>query len=743
MSGYAAQSVSEVERQLAEQWLSAELNRMWLVAERCLRQFQRAQLRPQPDNPALAEIEGIFTARRAARGGHSTGPLDEAELQRALSEVEAGIVALRKAAPIGRMVENLNLNPLEVETLIVSLAPHIDAPLSDVFTLLRGSPARRGVDLALIAQLYQLKRTERLQLLDSLDPERPLLSWRMIQVMPVESVEAYSSVNYRAIMPTYDVLSVLTGRGDLAPALARTARLGRGSPTLADLALDERLLHRLTLLCDSAEAAKQRGQLAHMPWLLFWGPKGAGKAELARRVAAFTGRPLLSFDPNMADQGTLDDLLRRAQREALLRGAVFYIGPLRGDLLNDNARELAKRLAGYPSLVILGVDAMQPPRVRMEHSMQEVEVPIPSEPTRLRLWEQWLPQAVRGPDLQLAVTARAFHLTPGEIIDTAREAIELAQINKSGFISHDELRNGIDRRLRNELGEMARRIQVSASWDDLVLPQEDLDRIKEFIGRSKYAHRVYAEWGFGQRLGYGKGMIALFSGPPGTGKTMLAGIISKELDLDVYQVDLAQVVSKWVGETEKQLGRVFDQAERAHAVLLFDEADSLFAKRTEVKSSNDRYGNLAVNYLLQRLEQYSGVVVMTTNKEASLDEALQRRLSLHLHLEIPEPPERERLWRSMLPSKAPSARNINFKALAKEYEISGGYIKNVALRAAFLAAETSTPIHMGLLRRAAALELEDMGRLVSRTGRKDVAGVPDFQLGPEAKLKAGKDFVEG
>lgn len=743
MSNYAAQTINEVDRQLAEQWLSAELNRMWLVAERCLRQFQRAQLRPLPDNPALAEIEGIFTARRAARGGQSTGPMDEAEIARALADVEANIQALRKAAPIGRMVENLHLTPLEVETLIVAMSPHIDAPLSDVFTLLRGSPNRRGVDLALIAQLYQLKRTERLQLLDSIDPERPLLSWRIIQVQPADSYESFSSVNYRALMPTYDVLSVLCGRGELSPALARQAQLLRSSPTLSDLGLDDKLRARINHLCEQGEQARRKGQVADLPWLLFWGARGAGKTELSRRIAAYCGRQLLTFDPNLAEQGTLEDMLRKAMREALLRGAVLYIGPLRGTLLDDNARELAKRLHDYPSMLILGVEGMQPPRVRVEHSMQEVEITLPSEPVRLALWESAISQPLRGPDLSLPSIARAFHLTPGEIFDTARESEELAAVTPGGSVSHEDLRRGIDRRLRNELGEMARRINVSARWEDLILAQEDLDRINEFISRSKLAHRVYNEWGFGQRIGYGKGMIALFSGPPGTGKTMLAGIIAKELDLDVYQVDLAQVVSKWVGETEKQLGKVFDQAERAHAVLLFDEADSLFAKRTEVKSSNDRYGNLAVNYLLQRLEQYSGVVVMTTNKEASLDEALQRRLSLHLHMEIPEPNERERLWRSMMPVKAPSARNINFKALAKEYELSGGYIKNVALRAAFLAAQEGVPIHMGLLRRAAALEMEDMGRLISRVGRKDLAGMPDYSPGPEAKVRAGKDFIEG
>ncbi|HMU39107.1 MAG TPA: AAA family ATPase [Pseudomonadota bacterium] len=716
-------TATDSERQAAEQWLTAELNRMWLVAERCLRQFQRAQLRPQPDSPSLAEIEGIFTARRAARGGTSSGPMDESELSRSVTEVESTLYALRRAAPLGRMIDNLGLSPLEVETLIVAMAPHIDAPLSDVFALLRSSSQRRGVDLSLVSQLYQLRRSDRLQLLDALDPERPLLAWRMIQVISPDSMEGYSSVNYRAIMPTFDVLSALCGRGELAPALAKTAKMLRAEKRLDDLVLDDKVRQKIERLASMAEQAAQQQQLKHMPWLLFYGAKGSGKKEISARIAAHSGRPLLWFDPTQAEQGTLDDLLRRAQREALLRGAVLYLGPLRGDLLNDNGRELAKRIVSYPSLLILGLESVQPPRLSIDHSMQEVQLSIPPEPARLTLWQRVIPERIRAEDVSLESIARAFHLTPGEILDTGTESQEIASLSPTGKITHDQIRSGIDRRLRNDLGDMAKRISVSARWEDLVLPDEDMLRIKEFIGRSKYAYRVYSDWGFGMRVGYGKGMIALFSGPPGTGKTMLAGLIAQELDLDVYQVDLAQVVSKWVGETEKQLAKVFDAAERAHAVLLFDEADSLFAKRTEVKTSNDRYGNLAVNYLLQRLEQYTGVVVMTTNKEASLDEALQRRLTLHLHMEIPEPPERERLWKSMLPQNAPWSKDISWKNLAKDYEISGGYIKNAVLRAAFLAAEANTPINMLLLRRSASLEMEDMGRLIAR-GRGGLAGLP-------------------
>lgn len=706
---------SEEEQQPARKWLQAEVNRVWLMAELCLRHFQRGQLRPQPEHPSIAEIENIFAVRRQARKSGSTGPLDIAELQRSLEAVEQRLPELRKNAPIGRLVATLGLRPMELEALVVAMAPHVDAPLAEVFQLLRGQSNRRGVDLAMVSLLHRMKRDERIYLLDALDPDRPLLSWRLVQAMPVETPEGYGSVYYRALQPTFDLLSVLFGRAELTSNLSTYSELRSAQASLDGMLLDDTLREQVEQLCSSFAMSNQQGPAFKLPWVLLWGGRGVGKREISTRAAAFAGKPLLTFNIMSVEPNAIDETLRRVQREALLRGAVLYVGPLTELALADQGRALLRRFESYPSVVIFGIESLQPPRLRIHRSLQEIEISLPPEAVRQELWERLIPPATRGPDLQLPSLARAFKLTPGEISETAQEGLAIARLRPTGQIVHSELRAGIGRRLRNELADLARRITVVAKWKDLVLPPEDMFRVREFINRALYARQVYTEWGFDERIGYGKGMIALFSGPPGTGKTMLAGLIAGALDLDMYQVDLAQVVSKWVGETEKQLAKVFDQAERAHAVLLFDEADSLFAKRTEVKSSNDRYGNLAVNYLLQRLEQYSGVAVLTTNKEAALDEALQRRLTLHLHLEIPDEPERERLWKSFMPTKLRQSRDIDFKALAQEYELSGGYIKNVAVRAAFLAAAEKAAVNMSILRRAAALELEDQGKLVSNT----------------------------
>jgi len=700
------------ESALADRWLAAELNRIWLIAERALRAFQKAQIRPQPGHPSIAEVEGILAARRDVRLGRTgSGPEDEAGLTKAIEDAESKLAALRKAAPIGRIIQHLQLRPLEIETLITAMAPHLDAPLSDLMQVVKGpSSGRRGVDLALVSQLFRLKRADRVALLDAVDPDRPLMHWRLIQATAAESIEGFASLSHRTLRPTFDLLSAVCGRSELAPELTRSSKLLRGPANLDDLEFDLVARDEILLMC---EAARKTEDIAATPWLLLWGPQGVGKRTIATRVAAFGGRPLLTFEPPVVERGTFDDLFQRVKREALIRGATLYVGPLVTELQANGGRELVRRLADFHAPVVIGIDTMQPPRIVSHHPMWEYQVRIPPERARLSLWEKRIPADVRGPDLQLGSLARAFNLTPGEIVGTSDEAIAIAN-RENRKVTHASVRTGVERRLRNELGELARRVTPTATWSDLVLPQQDLDRLQEFISRKKFANVVYNEWGYGQRIGYGKGLIALFSGPPGTGKTMLAGLIAQSLDLDLYQVDLAMIVSKWVGETEKQLAKVFDQAERAHAVLLFDEADSLFAKRTEVKTSNDRYGNMAVNYLLQRLEQYTGVAVLTTNKDAQLDEALQRRLTLHLHLEIPDVAERERLWQSFLPERAPVEADIDFAQLAAEFELAGGYIKNAAVRAAFLAASSNAPIGMEVLRLASALELEDMGRVIMR-----------------------------
>jgi SpoVK/Ycf46/Vps4 family AAA+-type ATPase len=226
---------------------------------------------------------------------------------------------------------------------------------------------------------------------------------------------------------------------------------------------------------------------------------------------------------------------------------------------------------------------------------------------------------------------------------------------------------------------------------------------------------VMDQWGFGRKVAYGRAVSSLFSGPPGTGKTMVATLIAKELGLELFRVDLSRVVSKWVGETEKNLGRAFDEAANSQAVLLFDEADALFAKRTEVKSSNDRYANLEVNYLLQRLESFDGIVILTTNHGTSVDDAFKRRLRFRIEFPTPDDAERELLWRAMLPAGAPIADDVDFRVLARKYAMAGGYIKNAVVRAAFLAASREQQsIDHDTLVHAASLEWEDMGNLAMR-----------------------------
>jgi hypothetical protein len=264
------------------------------------------------------------------------------------------------------------------------------------------------------------------------------------------------------------------------------------------------------------------------------------------------------------------------------------------------------------------------------------------------------------------------------------------------------------------LDGVAERVVVTQDWADLILPDAESAQVVELVRRMQHRVLVYDTWGFGDKTGKGRGLTALLSGPPGTGKTMIAGLLAKSMGLELRQIDVSKVVSKYIGETEKQLAQALDAAECGHTLLLFDEADSLFGKRTEVKSSNDRYANQGVNFLLQRIEQFNGLCVLTTNHESSIDEAFRRRLAMHIKLPAPEAGERSRIWERMIPAKVPVAGDFDFGRLGRQFDLAGGYIKNAVLRGAFYAATESEPLQYRHLMAAAYAEMEGMGRLVTR-----------------------------
>ena len=334
-----------------------------------------------------------------------------------------------------------------------------------------------------------------------------------------------------------------------------------------------------------------------------------------------------------------------------------------------------------------------------------VELPRLSHRDTSSVWRSALPAASEA---DAALLANLYPLAPALIHAVAAVALETA---RDDGLTPRHVEMGVRTIVDNRMSGLATRFSTSQSWDDLILSDEQREAICELLARVRTRARVYEDWDFGTKLGKGLGVAALFSGPPGTGKTMAAGLVAKELGLELYVVDLSKIASKWIGETEKNLATIFDAAEAGHAVLLFDEADALFTKRTEVKSSNDRNANLETNYLLQRIESFTGICILTSNHESNVDPAFQRRLSLHLRFQIPDEDERARLWRAMLPLAAPVAPRLDFGTLARRFKMTGGYIRNAALRAAFRAADEGVQIGAAHLEHAALVEYEAMGRL--------------------------------
>ena len=424
------------------------------------------------------------------------------------------------------------------------------------------------------------------------------------------------------------------------------------------------------------------------------GGAGTGRRSLCLGVARELGRALLVIDTRRVatDHARAERQLRIIAREC----ALFDRTPLllHLDALADRLDLVERELPGLAlatSTTAIARTWQRPPIA--------IELAPLSGARRAALWSRAVPALSAD---AADVLASVYPLAPALIRAAGDRATQPDDIAAAVRSIRDD-----------RLAGLATRIEATQEWEDLVLPDDQTLAIVELLARIRKRRRVHDDWGFAAKLGRGLGITALFSGAPGTGKTMCAGLIARDLGTDLYQVDLSRIISKWIGETEQHLATLFDAAEASHAILLFDEADALFGKRTEIRSSTDRHANQQVDYLLQRIESFSGICILTTNHDAAIDEAFRRRLSIHVHFPLPDADERARLWAALLPREAPVERDLGLGELAESFAMSGGYIRNAVVRAAFLAADEEVAISAAHLARAAQLEYEAMGKLVA------------------------------
>jgi SpoVK/Ycf46/Vps4 family AAA+-type ATPase len=322
----------------------------------------------------------------------------------------------------------------------------------------------------------------------------------------------------------------------------------------------------------------------------------------------------------------------------------------------------------------------------------------------------------------LDTAAQRFRLTPGQIANACglarsrarwhavADAKVQATVPKGIEPTLDHLQQAARAQSGHALARLARKLTPKYQWTDLILPEDQRSQLQEICLQFRYRTTVYGDWGFDRKLSLGKGLNVLFSGPPGTGKTMAAEVIANALGLDLYKIDLSQVVSKYIGDTEKNLDRIFAAAEDANAILFFDEADALFGKRSEVKDAHDRYANIEVGYLLQKMEEYEGIAILATNLKGHLDEAFVRRMQAIVEFPFPDEDHRRHIWKVVFPGDAPLGEDVDFDRLAREVRLAGGNIKNIGLASAFYAASDGGVIHMSHLLRAVYREHQKLGR---------------------------------
>ncbi|MEH2188572.1 MAG: ATP-binding protein [Nostoc sp.] len=710
------------------QHILAELERIDLLIQA---QLQRLQHNQSTDTA----FQGLYISENELeellakpigqpRWATATTPFTNDEVQAVFEELSTDIRE-RKAASIQQgitlrleeLARSFHLSAIDINILLICFAPELDLRYESLYSYLQSDVTKKRPSVDLVLNLLCPSLEAKIAARQRFIPSAPLIKHNLLNLGDDPSAQQPALLS-KYLKISDRIVNYLLNIDEIDSKISIYTKYKLPRVKLEELLLPTEIKQRFRLLTQEQQA------LTDGCIFYFQGTYGVGKQATAEAVCWEVDTGLLIVDGERllnAEAVAFETAISLVCREARLQGAALYwkgFDRLLEDDKQARLEALIQQLEEASLLTFLAGEVIwEPVDALQDIPFLRVEFSHPTNAERVQLWQKSLKgETGYGSETDLNILASKFRFSGGQIEDATATARNIAHWRdpQQQKLTMADIYAGCRLQSNRKLSNLATKINPHYNWSDIILPPEQMQMLREICNSVKYRTLIYDEWGFDGKLALGKGVNVFFAGLPGTGKTMSAGIIAGELGLALYKIDLSSVVSKYIGETEKNLSSIFDEAQTSNAILFFDEADALFGKRSEVRDSHDRYANIEVSYLLQRMEEYQGVVILATNLRKNMDDAFVRRMHFSIEFPFPNKKERRRIWEQIFPKTTPRSPDLDLDFMAQRFEIAGGNIRNIALASAFLAADDGGAIGMNHLISATRREYQKMGKIVSQ-----------------------------
>jgi SpoVK/Ycf46/Vps4 family AAA+-type ATPase len=624
------------------------------------------------------------------------------------------------------------LNDEEYLILNICLAIQVFPQYEKVFTYLHDNASRKLPSIDLVLNILHSTFENKISSKDYFSFKEPLLANNLIELIndPYEKNNPSSIRQFRINDRIYNYICNIKGEQKELANLIQVLEIDKFSQYLSSI-YDDDHSKKIRHFIENNMGSFMNNDQSYA--FYFYGPYGSGKNETAISIAQLLNKPLINIDMNRvcASSSKKDNDFELMIRESVLLNAIMYFFNI--EIIFENQDNLVIKkiffdtLSNYSRLTIIASNRKFDIRSEFENKqLYEIDFEVPGYHKRQMYWQNYLNQRSIIEDYQISENvniqylAGKFKFTKGQIKDAIKAALTSAKWKSDNqkVIHEQELFQGCHLQSNQELQSLAKKITTHYTLDDIILPEDQKNQIDEIIQCVKNKNIVYDEMGFGNKMSYGRGLNILFSGLSGTGKTMASAIIANTLNLEIFEINISQILSKFVGETEKRIADIFNSAR--NAVIFFDEADALFGKRTKIKDAHDKYANIETSFLLREIEKYEeGCVLLATNRKDNVDEAFTRRMDFIVDFPFPNTQDRLKIWHNIFPEETRIDTNIDFDFLAEKFNLSGGNIQNAAIASAFYASQNDKIITMKHIIKAIKREYQKMNKLCNKSSFGD------------------------